>query len=263
MTTRFVLVRPKKSANIGAAARGMKNFDFEELYLVAPRCKLDANAYALASHAADVLDDAVICDNLPEALATCTLALGTTARSRVAEDPVYTPREATEAFPQQETALVFGPEDFGLSNEDLQHCQAYITIPTGEYASLNLAQAVHVIAYEWFVRSADKISSQNMDTSTPQLPRADMESMYSQLQDVLHLIGYTDVQREASAITLLRRVFDSAFNSSTMTERDLAAVRGLWRQVAWAARAHPDNLPVDTREASTKLDDAKPASTPD
>ncbi|MEM6431054.1 MAG: TrmH family RNA methyltransferase, partial [Deinococcota bacterium] len=159
MTTQFVLVRPKKSANIGAAARGMKNFDFKELYIVAPRCKLDANAYALASHAADVLDEAVICDSLPEALASCQLALGTTARSRVAEDPVYTPREATQAFPHNATALVFGPEDFGLSNEDLQHCQAYITIPTGDYASLNLAQAVHVMAYEWFVSRTDSVET--------------------------------------------------------------------------------------------------------
>ncbi|MEM6430839.1 MAG: TrmH family RNA methyltransferase, partial [Deinococcota bacterium] len=215
----------------------------------APRCKLDANAYALASHAADVLDEAVICDSLPEALASCQLALGTTARSRVAEDPVYTPREATQAFPHDATALVFGPEDFGLSNEDLQHCQAYITIPTGDYASLNLAQAVHVMAYEWFVSRTDSVetSAEDVDKHAPRLPRADMESMYRQLKDVLHLIGYTDIQREASAMTLFRRVFDS----TTMTARDLAAVRGLWRQVAWAARTQPNNLPRDSRDTDS------------
>jgi len=258
VSVRFVLVRPKESGNVGAAARAIKNFDFAELVLVAPRCQIDAKAKARASHAGDVLDDIQTFDTLADAVGDCQLALATIAQARVAEDTVYSPRQAARKFAglftgsfagEQRLALVFGPEDFGLSNEDLMHCQASITIPTGDYASLNLAQAVQVIAYEWYVTGlleSDNNTSNNKvdDNLIPQIARAEYEAMYSQLCDVLHLIGYTDAQREQSAMTLLRSVFDS----STMTERNLAAVRGLWRQVAWAARAKPENLPEDTRE---------------
>jgi len=266
---RFVLVRPKESGNVGAAARAIKNFDFTELAVVAPRCQVDAKAKARASHAGEVLDELQTFDTLAGALSDCQLALATIAQARVAEDTVYTPRQAAERFArafagEKRLALVFGPEDFGLSNEDLMHCQASITIPTGAYASLNLAQAVQVVAYEWYVtgllepvlnhpnnhpdknldKNPDNIDNNDIDNIVPAVDRAEYESMYAQLCDVLHLIGYTDAQREKSALTLFRKVFDSA----TMTERDLAAVRGLWRQVAWAARTKPENLPEDTRD---------------
>jgi tRNA/rRNA methyltransferase len=252
VSVRFVLVRPKESGNVGAAARAMKNFDFAELALVAPRCLVDAKAKARASHAGDVLDNIQTFDTLAEALSDCQLALATIAQVRVAEDTVYTPRQAAETFArafagEKRLALVFGPEDFGLSNEDLMHCQASITIPTGAYASLNLAQAVQVLAYEWYVTGLLEPAvnhADNVNNVVPAVDRAEYESMYAQLCDVLHLIGYTDAQREKSALTLFRKVFDSA----TMSERDLAAVRGLWRQVAWAARVKPENLPEDTRD---------------
>ena len=276
MSVRFVLVRPKESGNIGAAARAIKNFDFAELALVAPRCQVDAKAKARASHAGDVLDNIQTFDTLAEAVSDCHWGLATIAQARVAEDTVYTPKQAAEKFAhvfagEKRLALVFGPEDFGLSNEDLMHCQASITIPTGAYASLNLAQAVQVMAYEWYVtgllepdvhddvhnvnnnanNNPDNLSKpdnlsnpDNLGNVVPAVDRAEYESMYAQLCDVLHLIGYTDAQREKSALTLFRKVFDSA----TMSERDLAAVRGLWRQVAWAARAKPENLPEDTRD---------------
>lgn len=248
MSVRFVLVRPKESGNVGAAARAIKNFDFSELVLVAPRCHVDAKARARASHAGDVLDTIQTCDTLAAAVADCQLALATIAQSRVAEDIIYTPRQAATKFAgafaqEKHIALVFGPEDFGLSNEDLMHCQASITIPTGAYASLNLAQAVQVVAYEWYVTGLLEPETDVAAAVVPAVARAEYEAMYAQLCDVLHLIGYTDAQREKSALTLFRSVFDSA----TMTERDLAAVRGLWRQVAWAARVKPENLPQDTR----------------
>lgn len=255
VSVRFVLVRPKESGNVGAAARAIKNFDFTELAVVAPRCQVDAKAKARASHAGDVLDTLQTFDTLADALSDCQLALATIAQARVTEDTVYTPRQAAETFArafaredagEKRLALVFGPEDFGLSNEDLMHCQASITIPTGAYASLNLAQAVQVIAYEWYVTGLLEPPVNDLDdvNVVPAVGRAEYESMYAQLCDVLHLIGYTDAQREKSAMTLFRKVLDSA----TMTERDLAAVRGLWRQVAWAARVKPENLPEDTRD---------------
>lgn len=234
---RIVLVRPKDPANIGASARAMKNFGLTDLYLVAPQRGLSRHAYALASHAEDVLNAAVTCQTVPEALTGCTLALGTTARPRASEARVYTPRKAAETLPREDVAVLFGPEDYGLSNDDLRHCQGYIQIPTAEYASLNLAQAVQLVAYEWFLVAAEERVLRQRSVA----PRELLEGMYAQLLHTLHQIGYTDAQREGSADALFRSIFDRA----DLSEREVAALRGLWRQVLWAAR-DVDASDVDT-----------------
>ena len=212
----------------------MKNFGLSDLYLVAPQRPLGKRAFALASHAGDVLERAVQCDTLAEAVAGCKLVLGTTARARTSNQRVYSAREAAQTLPAEEVAVMFGPEDFGLSNEDLDHCQGYIQIPTSDYASLNLAQAVQLVAYEWFVAHR-KEGGQEVKDLSELAPRESLEPMYAQLMDTLHLIGYTDVQREASARELFRGIFDRA----ELSEREVLALRGLWRQATWAAK----NLP--------------------
>ena len=226
---RIVLVRPKEPGNIGSSARAMKNFGLAELYLVAPQRPLTRHAFALASHAEDVLASAVVVDTVAEALQGCTRALGTTARDRADAERVYTPREAAALPREGRTAVLFGPEDFGLSNEDLRRCQGYIRIPTAEYASLNLAQAVQLVAYEWFVTNATQ------EAVTPErevAPREVLEGMYAHLLETLHTVGYTDAQREGAAERLFRGLFDRA----ELSEREVAALRGLWRQVLWAVR---------------------------
>lgn len=230
---RVVLVRPKDPANIGASARAMKNFGLTELYLVAPQRGLSRHAYALASHAEDVLDNATVCESVADALGGCTLVLGTTARPRAGEARVYTPREAARTFPQGGVAVLFGPEDYGLSNEDLRHAQGYIRIPTAAYASLNLAQAVQLVAYEWFVATdRGEVGAGRSEVA----PREQLEGMYAHLLGTLHHIGYTDAQREGSAEGLFRAIFDRA----ELNEREVAALRGLWRQVLWASRRERD-----------------------
>ena len=150
-SVRVILVQPQEPGNVGSAARVMKNFGLSELYLVDPQCELTRDAYALATHAADVLDDAVTVSSTLEAVADRRLVLGTTARARTSEGfDVYTPRAAAKTFAREGAALMFGPERAGLSNEDLDLCHAYIRIPTGDFASLNLAQAVNLVAYEFF-----------------------------------------------------------------------------------------------------------------
>jgi tRNA/rRNA methyltransferase len=154
---------------------------------------------------------------------------------------VYTPRAAAQEVLEEEVAVLFGPEDFGLSNDDLRHCQGYIQIPTAAYASLNLAQAVQLIAYEFFV--AGQVSSARRgaaasprDSIARELaPRELLEGMYTHLLSTLHLIGYTDAQRQASADRLFRSVFDRA----ELSPREVAALRGLWRQVRWAVQHAP------------------------
>ena len=122
---------------------------------------------------------------------------------------------------------MFGPEDFGLSNDDLRRCQGYIRIPTAEYASLNLAQAVQLVAYEWFVTAAEKPGAAEREVA----PREVLEGMYAHLLETLHAVGYTDAQREGAAEALFRGIFDRA----DLSGREVAALRGLWRQVLWAS----------------------------
>lgn len=228
---RTVLVRTKEPGNIGSSARALKNFDLTDLYLVAPQRPLNRQAFALASHAGDVLENARVCESIAEAVTGCTLVLGTTARPRASDALVYTPREAAETLPREGVAILFGPEDYGLSNEDLRHCQGYIQIPTADYASLNLAQAVQLVAYEWFVASGAWQGHEPQERDRASRER--LEGMYGHLLETLHTIGYTDAQREGSAESLFRSIFDRA----ELSEREVAALRGLWRQVLWASRA--------------------------
>lgn len=190
------------------------------------------------THAADVLQRATLCETVAQALTGCTLALGTTARAR-AEGRVYSPREAAQAFPPKGVAVLFGPEDFGLSNDDLKHCQGYIRIPTAAYASLNLAQAVQLVAYEWFVAQQEGLGPRTLEEPAP---RELLEGMYEHLLSTLHLIGYTDAQRQGSADRLFRAIFDRA----ALSPREVAALRGLWQQVRWAIGERGGGRDVDS-----------------
>ena len=236
-TVRIVLVRPKASENVGAAARAMKNFGLRELVLVAPRCRVDRAARALASHAGDVLDAARTVGDLDEALAGTRWAVGTSARPRASEAVrEHAPDDGLATLPNEGGALVFGPEDHGLANDELDRCQALIRIPTAAYASVNLAQAVNLLSYRWFeTRRAGPGPSEGPEIAE----RDQMERMYGQLVKLWHLIGYTDAQREAATLRLFRGLLDRA----RPTRREVAAFRGLVSQAAWAAERDPELLP--------------------
>jgi tRNA (cytidine32/uridine32-2'-O)-methyltransferase len=150
---RIVLVDPQHPGNIGASARAMKNMGLESLVLVRPRAPADPEAAARAAGAADLLARARIVATVDEAIGGCGLVVGTTARPRSANWRVIGAREAAAdlvaASATRPAAVLFGGERNGLANEALERCQALVRIPcaTG-YESLNLAQAVQVIAYE-------------------------------------------------------------------------------------------------------------------
>ncbi len=254
---RFILVRSKDSANVGAAARAMKNFGFESMVLVAPRCRIDARAHALASHAGDVLDAATVVDTLEEAIGDLTWVLGTSARKRDTESlPLYRPRQAAPALGRPGTGVVFGPEDHGLSNEELALCQGYLSIPTADYASLNLAQAVLLVAYEAHLArpgqadapgAAGDPEAGGWAPGVPaheRAPREQLERFYAQLTEAFHRIGYTDAQRERAIVRLYRGMFDRV----ALTPREVAALRGLVSQVMWAAEQPPERLPEGHEE---------------
>ncbi|HVM95643.1 MAG TPA: RNA methyltransferase, partial [Candidatus Acidoferrales bacterium] len=150
---RIVLVRPKGAANVGAVARAMKNMGLDDLVVVRPRLASSALAKVMAVHAGDVLQRMRRCDSLLEAVADCALVVGTTCREgpyrAAAEAPRTVAPRIVDAAARQPVALVFGPEDHGLSNDDLKGCHQLIQIPTADaYPSLNLAQAVMVCCYE-------------------------------------------------------------------------------------------------------------------
>jgi len=241
---RIVLVRTKESANVGAAARAMLNFGLSDLWLVAPRCRIDNRAYALASHAEEVLKTATTVDDLSEALAGRTLVAGTSARPRKAEN--YLVRSPREAAPQlgAGSAVLFGPEDHGLSNDELTLCQLHVVIPTRDFSSLNLAQAVLVVAYEAAVAAAEQAEDRQPPASSQGAApagatRDQVEGFYQQLEDAMLLIGYTDQRRKPGIMRLFRGLIDRA----EPTAHEVAALRGLISQASWAARLVPDDLP--------------------
>src|SRR5271166_2369893 len=149
----FVLYRPQSAGNIGAAARALKNMGFEDLRLVAPGTLKSREAAAMAVHADDVLAHATIYPELADAIADCSIAVGTTSRRggyRSRAVPLRAAAVELDALAgANKIALVFGREDRGLTNRELKLCHRLVTIPTApEYPSLNLAQAVMVVAYE-------------------------------------------------------------------------------------------------------------------
>jgi len=150
---RIVLVETSHPGNLGAAARAMKVMGLSRLYLVNPKCAIDDEARARSSGALDVLEAAVVCRDIDEALAGTVLSAACTSRRRDLPHPDYTPRLAAPKLLGHATsapvALVFGSETFGLSNEQLMKCNWLLNIPTNpDYASLNLGAAVQVCAYE-------------------------------------------------------------------------------------------------------------------
>ncbi|MDX1505360.1 MAG: RNA methyltransferase, partial [Spongiibacter sp.] len=151
---RIVLVNTSHPGNIGAVARAMKNMCLSQLYLVAPQKFPHDEAVWRAASAADVLDSAVVCETLDEAIADCQLVIGTSARERTVPWPLLDPRNCMqeaykEAAGGHKIAVVFGREDRGLTNEELQRCNLHVHIPSNpEYSSLNLGMAVQVMAYE-------------------------------------------------------------------------------------------------------------------
>lgn len=266
----IVLHRPARAANIGAAARAMKVMGFTRLVLVSPSAPLDGEATAVAHGAGDVLAQARIVDNLDEALQGATLVVGTTARhGKDRMTPIKLRRFVTDVLPTYSPAVlavVFGCEESGLSNEDLEHCQFAIEIPTGPlFHSLNLGQAVMVVCYELFTGSrppasggadapivegasaleggasrvaegvsAEKRAVRPADTAarTTDARRQRMESLYRGIEQFLIDVGYPSSSSLTRAMADARRVLDATW----LTERDVNTVLGLFRHIRYLLR---------------------------
>jgi tRNA (cytidine32/uridine32-2'-O)-methyltransferase len=211
---KIVLVNTSHPGNIGAAARAMKNMSLDQLTLVAPEEFPSGVAVGRAASAVDILEKATVVSSLQEAIADCSLVVGTSARSRSIPWPMLNPRECGDKIvaeaQQHKVALVFGREDSGLNNDELQLCHFHVQIPANEnYSSLNLAAAVMVLSYEIYSahldRSANPADEQSWDQELS--TAAQMEHFYQHLEDVLVALDFHDRDNPRQLMQRLRRLY--------------------------------------------------------
>lgn len=208
---RIVLINTTHPGNIGSVARAMKTMGLAELYLVNPEQYPHPKAVEMASNAGDVLADAVVVDSLEQAIGDCSLVIGTSARSRKIPWPLLAPREMAERIKQEpsshRTAILFGQEQSGLTNEELQRCHIHIQIPANPaYSSLNLAAAVQVIAYELRVASLDQPAVVDEWDYRPATAN-EMERFFEHLEEVMQQIQFLKPEAPRKLMTRLRRLY--------------------------------------------------------
>ncbi|MBR9877970.1 MAG: RNA methyltransferase [Gammaproteobacteria bacterium] len=225
---RIVLIGTSHPGNIGATARAMHNMGLADLALVAPRCEvITADSVSRASGADALVHDARVVDSLEQAVTDCTLVVGASARSRTLPWPMITPRELGErlpaelATPEARIALVFGREDSGLSNAELQRCHAHVHIPTNpDFSSLNLAAAVQVLAYEcrlaWLAQAQTQTQTHAQtqpgpaqdeeEEAQPLASHEELEHYFAHLERALITIGFHDPAKPRQLMARLRRV---------------------------------------------------------
>jgi len=224
---RIVLVNTSHPGNIGSVARAMKTMGLSDLYLVAPQEFPHQKAYEMAVSASDVLDEATVVGSLDEAVSDCRYVVGTSARTRVIPWPKLTPRELANNLKQEtathQVAILFGCEQSGLSNDELERCHAHVEIPANPvYSSLNLAQAVQIIAYECYVASLDR--SLIEPTLGYRLASADeMEKFFTHLQEVMVRVDFLKPNQPRKLMTRLRRLFLRA----RVDENEMNILRGI------------------------------------
>lgn len=248
---RIVLSRTSHPANIGAAARAMKTMGLSQLVLVAPNIMatpmtpeppefiaeqaeqfvLPEESFILASGAVDVLENAKIVATLPEALSGSVLNCALTSRRRELTSPLQTPRELTPSLlaaaqSEQTVSLVFGNETFGLSIDEVQHCNRLMTISGNpNYFSLNLAQAVQVVCYELFSQV-----NQDMSHLIPERNLATADQVAGMVQHLEQTMEQLDFFRSRNQERMMRRLH-ALFNRADTTTEDVDILRGFYKKI--------------------------------
>ncbi|RDV29264.1 tRNA (cytosine(32)/uridine(32)-2'-O)-methyltransferase TrmJ [Alteromonas aestuariivivens] len=228
---RIVLVNTSHTGNIGSAARAMKTMGLSNLYLVDPVQAPDGKSSALAAGAGDVLASAKTVATLQEAVADCGLVVGTSARSRTHSWPMLEPRSCGRKMIAEvanyPVALVFGRENNGLTNEELQQCHFHVCIPANpEYSSLNLAAAVQTLCYE--IRMAYLEAGEQGGESVPEYPLSDdLERFYTHLESTLQNTNFIVKNHPGVVMTKLRRLF----NRARPEAQELNILRGILSSV--------------------------------
>jgi len=231
----IVLVRPQLGQNIGKAARAMLNFGLTELRLVAPRDGWpNPDAGPAASGADIVLEQARVFDTAEEAIADCSTVFASTVRRRDLVMPVVGPQEMASRITSSDgrSAILFGPERSGLETEEVALANAIVTVPINPgFASLNLAQAVILLAYEWSKRS--DLAQPTVKDIEEAAPHGDLEGLIGQLDDELVAKGYFHPPSRTQAT---RNTIRTIFTKTGWSSREVKAVRGIIRALVNPAR---------------------------
>jgi len=231
----IVLVRPQLGQNIGKAARAMLNFGLTDMRLVAPRDGWpNPDAGPAASGADVVIERAEVFSSTREAIADCPLVFASTVRRRDLVMPVLGPEEMADrmAASPGRSAILFGPERSGLETEEVALANAIVTVPINpEFASLNLAQAVILLAYEWSKRSA--LAQPPAKELEAPAPHSDVDGLIEQLDEELVAKGYFHPPSRTQAT---RNTIRTIFTKTGWSSREVKAVRGIIRALASPAR---------------------------
>ncbi len=226
----IILVEPQIPENIGAVARAMNNMGLSGLVLVRPKnCDLSRVVKMATGSSIDIVEQMEVHDDLLDALGPYQYLVGTTARTGALRPALTNPRllaqDLISISQNNLVALMFGPEDRGLSNAELRYCHTIATIPTARFWSLNLAHAVLIFCYEIFMASREE--------EPKALPRMankfELEGMYEHLKQVLMKIGFIDPQNPEHWMLNIRRFL----SQRPLRARDVRIIRGICRQIDW------------------------------
>ncbi|MCC7412226.1 MAG: RNA methyltransferase [Gammaproteobacteria bacterium] len=225
---RIVLVGTTHPGNIGAAARAMKTMGLSTLALVAPARYPAPEAWAMASGADDVLAAARVHATLPQALAGCASVVATSARQRSIPWPCLSPRACAStliaAARHGPVALVFGREQTGLSNAELDLCQALVRIPTvAGFSSLNVAAAVQILSYELYAAALGGAGAEGCESDSPPATADQVERFYAHLEQVMISTGFHDPEKPRRLMRRLRRLF----GRTALDQHEVQILRGL------------------------------------
>ncbi|VAV89924.1 tRNA (cytidine(32)/uridine(32)-2'-O)-methyltransferase [hydrothermal vent metagenome] len=237
----FVLVRPQMGENIGAAARAMWNFGLDRMRVVAPRDGWPSQkAVAMASGAGRLLDEARVCAATPEAIGDCAYVFATTARARGLTKPVFTPERAMQVAADkiaggEAVAVLFGPERAGLENDDIARANAVINVPVNpEFASLNLAQCVLLMGYEWQRASAETVPERMKMAKPDWAGQVEIEKLAQHYQERLEQAGFFFPEPKAEGMKINLR---NMWSRMALTRADVQMLHGVMRQmVRWKMR---------------------------
>lgn len=238
----FVLVRPQMGENIGAAARAMLNFGLERMQVVAPRDGWpNPKAVAMASGAGRVLDAAGQCKSVAEASAESHYVLATTARSRGLTKPIFSPQAAMEKAAEEiasgnKVAVLFGPERSGLQNDDIAVANAIISVPVNpDFPSLNLAQCVLLLAYEWR-RAHGNIENQKVELAGTEWAEVkEVQKLAEHFEQRLDEAGFFFPETKAEGMKINLR---NMWSRLPLTRADVQIFHGMLRQIVrWKERS--------------------------
>jgi tRNA/rRNA methyltransferase len=228
----LILKGPKYPGNVGFVARCAKNMGIDRIIVVDSKDLPPEEMKQMSTHvAADLIEGIRYFDKLENVLGEFEFIVGMTSRRGSARGPVASPRQMAETLidisQHNRVALLFGPEDRGLANEDLRYCQSLVTIPTAEtFKSINLSHAVMILCYElWTIRK------EALAVFTPRLATsAETEGMYDQIKTLLAKIGFLNLQNPEYWMWHIRRFF----SRTKLLAKDVKIIRGICRQLDWS-----------------------------